>query len=57
MARFDLSNLNDAEEDSNRLSSVSKDVNSFEMLMHFQRELPLKEFLSLKIILVSLGFS
>lgn len=51
-ASFELSNT-DGDEASNRLSVVQKEVTPYDMLMHFQNELPLKEFLSLKIILVS----
>jgi hypothetical protein len=53
-ARFELSNT-EVEDDklfTNRFSTVQRDVTAFEMLQHFKKELPMKEYLSLRIILM-----
>lgn len=44
-AKFDLS-------DGTRLSVATREVTPFELLVHFEDDLPTKEFKSLKVILV-----
>jgi hypothetical protein len=61
-AKFDLSNTDtemnvDDAKSFNRISTVSKTVSPYEMLMHFQKELPEKEFNSLRIILMDQNYN